>query len=346
MIDGHRRDAHPSPEVGDNALADAAVPEAAKVENTEPESQGSAAAAFAGAVQAIGRRFVAIGVKADQVTVVGVLLAVATGAVIGLGLFYVAVVLLTAGGLMDTLDGAVAKASGSASKRGAFFDSVSDRVADMFIFGGLAWYFIGGPGHDPGLAIIPFAILGVSNTISYERAKAESLGYSAKGGLMERAERLIALGIALLAHVVLVPLIVALLALCLATAVQRFVKVWRQAGDPAVVTHMAAAGAQGVFGGVPGLKGLRPARVESRWRAWRDASSDPTRQRRRVAVASRARSRRREEPLSIRLRRAFESELAGARATTRLATRSARARTERRRQDGKPVGRHRAGDGH
>ena len=124
---------------------------------------------------------------------------------IGTGRFWVGVVLLTVGGLMDTLDGVVAKAAGTASKRGAFFDSVADRVADALIFGGMAWYLASG--HDPRLALLPFAILGVSAVISYERAKAESLGYDAKGGLMERAERLILLGIALALHVILVPLL-------------------------------------------------------------------------------------------------------------------------------------------
>ena len=42
---------------------------------------------------------------------------------------------------MDTLDGVVAKAAGTASSRGAFLDSVADRLADGLIFGGLCFYF-------------------------------------------------------------------------------------------------------------------------------------------------------------------------------------------------------------
>ena len=114
---------------------------------------------------------------------------------------------------MDTLDGHVAKAAGTASARGAFFDSVADRVADSLIFGGLAWYFI--RAHDANAALVPIGILAVSNLVSYQRAKAESLGFSAHGGIMERAERLIFLGvtlfIAFFAPVVLVPLLLTLL---------------------------------------------------------------------------------------------------------------------------------------
>ena len=310
---------------------------------------------FVRLLKAIGPWLAKRGVQADHVTVVGMLLAAVTGVVIGVGQFYLAIALITIGGLMDTLDGAVAKAAGTSSKRGAFFDSVSDRVADMFIFGGLAWYFAAGPGHDPKMVVIPFAILGVSNTISYERAKAESLGYVAKGGLMERAERLIALGVVLLFHIVLVPLLLVLLALCVVTGVQRFFKVWAQASDPAHEANSLAAATAG-HGAGPALRGRREPRVESRWRTWRDANGGATR-RQRVAVASRARSRRREEPLSIRLRQAFQTERAGVRATSRssgsgasgraarAATSSGRARAERRRQGAESSFRRRLGSG-
>ena len=65
--------------------------------------------------------------------------------------------------------------------------------------------------------------------VSYMRAKAESLGYDAKGGLMERAERFIVLAFGLLFSEILIPVLWVMLALSLVTAVQRFVKVWRQA---------------------------------------------------------------------------------------------------------------------
>ena len=65
--------------------------------------------------------------------------------------------------------------------------------------------------------------------ISYQRAKAESLGLDAKGGLMERAERIIALCIGLLFPFLLIPMLWVMLVLTAVTAVQRFVKVWKQA---------------------------------------------------------------------------------------------------------------------
>ena len=67
------------------------------------------------------------------------------------------------------------------------------------------------------------------SVISYERAKAESLGLSAKGGLMERAERIICLCLGLLFPPLLIPIMWVMLGLTTITAVQRFIKVWKQA---------------------------------------------------------------------------------------------------------------------
>jgi CDP-diacylglycerol---glycerol-3-phosphate 3-phosphatidyltransferase len=344
MIDGRRGRSDDASEADPLEPSDPSDPSDAAPAQEPVGAVERSRAGVTRSLRAIGPRVVSMGVKADHVTVVGMLVAAATGVVLGLGHLFLAAVLLTVGGLMDTLDGAVAKAAGTSSKRGAFFDSVSDRIADMFIFGGLAWYFAAGPGHDPRLALIPFAILGVSNTISYERAKAESLGYVAKGGLMERAERLILLGVSLLLHVVLVPLLLVLLGLCVFTASQRFFKVWQQASRPADA-GTAPVGAGGALSGIGGVRARRPARVESRWRAWRDVTAAPGDARRRVTVASRARSRRRAEPLSIRLRQAFQTERTGARTTTRTATGSGRARSERRRQGAESSFRRRLGSG-
>jgi len=344
MIDGRRGRSDDSSEVDELEPSDPATPSDAAPQHHASSAAERSRAGISRTLHAIGPRVVSMGVKANHVTVLGMLVAGVTGVVLGLGHLFLAAVLLTVGGLMDTLDGAVAKAAGTSSKRGAFFDSVSDRIADMFIFGGLAWYFAAGPGHDPKLSLIPFAILGLSNTISYERAKAESLGYVAKGGLMERAERLILLGVALLLHVVLVPLLLVLLGLCAVTASQRFFKVWQQASRPAVAGTSTVVVAD-TSAGLVGVRVRRPARVESRWRAWRDASAAPDRTRRRVTVVSRARSRRRAEPLSIRLRQAFQTARTGSRTTTRTATGSGRARSERRRQGAESSFRRRLGSG-
>jgi CDP-diacylglycerol--glycerol-3-phosphate 3-phosphatidyltransferase len=173
------------------------------------------------------------GIKADHLTVVGMLMAGATALAIANGALRGALLLLVLTGIPDMLDGAVAKASGAASPRGSFFDSVADRVSDALLLGGVSWYLAGEYGGH--LAVLPLAVLGATMLISYERAKAEALGFDARGGLMERGERFVLLGFGLLFDSLLVGVLWLMLALTVVTAVQRFVKVWRQAGAPQVV---------------------------------------------------------------------------------------------------------------
>ena len=77
--------------------------------------------------------------------------------------------------------------------------------------------------------ILPMAVMALSMWISYMRAKAESLGFDAKGGIMERAERILVLAFGLLFPQLLIGTLWVMLALTGVTAGQRFVKVWRQA---------------------------------------------------------------------------------------------------------------------
>jgi CDP-diacylglycerol--glycerol-3-phosphate 3-phosphatidyltransferase len=181
----------------------------------------------------VGHTLQRMGVTADMLTATGLISATATAVSVATGHLHLAIVLLILTGLHDLLDGPVAKASGTSSVRGAFFDSVTDRVSDALILGGVAWYLVSThPGH---LVLLPFAVLGATSLVSYQRAKAESLGISAKGGLMERAERMILLGIGFLAPSFLIPVLWVMLGLTMATAVGRFVKVWRLAEAPVPV---------------------------------------------------------------------------------------------------------------
>ena len=179
------------------------------------------------AVKPIGDRLRRTRLTPDHLTVVGLVVAVAAAVSIALGWLALGLLLVIMAALPDLLDGALAKASNTSSQRGAFFDSVVDRVTDSLLFGGVAWYFASN--ESSHMAILPLAVAAMSSVISYERAKAESLGLQAKGGLMERAERIILLCIGLLFPVILVAVMWVMLALVTVTAVQRFVKVWKQA---------------------------------------------------------------------------------------------------------------------
>jgi CDP-diacylglycerol--glycerol-3-phosphate 3-phosphatidyltransferase len=216
----------------------------------------------------VGRRLQRLGVTADMLTATGLVSAAATAVAVGSGHLHLAIVLLIITGLHDLLDGPVAKASGTSSMRGAFFDSVTDRVADALILGGVAWYLVSThPGH---LVLLPFAVLGASTLVSYQRAKAESLGISARGGLMERAERMILLGIGFLSPLFLIPVLWVMLGLTMVTAVSRFAKVWRLAEAPVTVAvprrHRRERSADRVAARAAGRK---ESASLSRWRARR-----------------------------------------------------------------------------
>jgi len=179
------------------------------------------------AVRPLGALLVKTRLSPDQLTVMGLVVGGAAAVAIALGHLLVGLFLVILAGLPDLLDGALAKASETSSERGAFFDSTVDRVTDALLFGGVGWYFT--RTESPQMVMLPFAVLAVAQIISYQRAKAESLGLEAKGGLMERAERVVLLCVGLAIPVLLIPVLWLMLALSAATAVQRFVKIWRQA---------------------------------------------------------------------------------------------------------------------
>jgi CDP-diacylglycerol---glycerol-3-phosphate 3-phosphatidyltransferase len=196
------------------------------------------------------------GITADVLTATGLVSATITALLVAGGHLHLAIIFLIITGMHDLFDGPVAKAAGTASVRGAFFDSVTDRIADAVLMCGVAWYLIDrNEGH---LVLLPMAILAVTALVSYERAKAESLGLAAKGGLMERAERMFLLGVGFLSAVILVPVLWVLFTLITLTAVARFVKVWNAASGRDEVIRRR-------------IEAWREGRVDSRWRAWRES---------------------------------------------------------------------------
>jgi CDP-diacylglycerol--glycerol-3-phosphate 3-phosphatidyltransferase len=217
----------------------------------------------------VGRVLVRTGITADVLTIFGLVMSVVTAVAVGSGHLIYGILLLFPTGLPDLFDGPVAKAAGTASIRGAFFDSVADRVSDAFLFGGVSWYLAAH--HDGQLVLLPFAILALTALISYQRAKAELLGLSAKGGLMERAERFILLGLCFIAAAIspsaMVPALWVFFGLISATAIGRFVRVWKEAEGP---VRAPSVRPQRVVATERALARRRAARVDSRWRTWRE----------------------------------------------------------------------------
>jgi CDP-diacylglycerol--glycerol-3-phosphate 3-phosphatidyltransferase/CDP-diacylglycerol--inositol 3-phosphatidyltransferase len=186
-------------------------------------------------ISPVARLLLRLGVSPDAVTLVGTV-ATCTAALwfAPRGDLVVAALSVTLFALFDLLDGTMARMSGRVSMFGAFLDSTLDRIADAVVFGAVILYFAG-PGDSMFGAATALWCLVTGVSTSYARAKAESLGFTARVGIMERADRLVLLGIsAIAAQLTDEPLVLAwglalLGALSSLTVAQRIWVVRRQA---------------------------------------------------------------------------------------------------------------------
>jgi CDP-diacylglycerol--glycerol-3-phosphate 3-phosphatidyltransferase len=130
-------------------------------------------------------------ISPDAVTAVGTLgVSVSALALYPLGQLFWGTVAITAFIFSDVVDGIMARLAGRTGRWGSFLDSTLDRVQDVAVFAGIAFWFFGG-GGSPVVGVLAVACLALGNLVSYARAKAESLGFDANVGIAERAERLV-----------------------------------------------------------------------------------------------------------------------------------------------------------
>jgi CDP-diacylglycerol---glycerol-3-phosphate 3-phosphatidyltransferase len=141
----------------------------------------------------VAHLLIRLGVTPNLLTFVGTV-GVVTGALVFFprGELLIGVLVITAFVFGDLMDGYMARLTGQTSKFGSFWDSTLDRLADGAIFGGLALYFAG-PGDNYLYLCLALFNLVTGAVTSYARAKAESLGLHAKGGIAERADRLVSI---------------------------------------------------------------------------------------------------------------------------------------------------------
>jgi len=188
----------------------------------------------------VGQWFARAGLTANMATLIGLLLNAGVAAVIATGELRLGGVLLLFASAFDMVDGAIARATGSTSKFGGFFDSTIDRYSEVVVYLGLLiWLNRTGDDHV-GSVLILIAASGAL-LISYARARAEAIGYGASVGLVARPERVILLALCLIIDQPLW----ALWALAIAThvtAVTRIVHVWRLAEKDEKSAGGSAAG--------------------------------------------------------------------------------------------------------
>jgi CDP-diacylglycerol--glycerol-3-phosphate 3-phosphatidyltransferase len=181
----------------------------------------------------VARLFLRLGITPDQVTLVGTL-GVCAGALAFFprGELFWGVIVITAFVFSDNVDGVMARLAGRTSSWGSFLDSTLDRVGDAAVFGGLVLYFASE--DQQTLAAVALACLVGGAVVSYAKARAESLGYTADVGVAERADRLVAILLAAGLDGLGVPYVLAVVLWVLAvltafTVLQRMLVVRRQA---------------------------------------------------------------------------------------------------------------------
>lgn len=183
------------------------------------------------------RALLKTGITPNTLTTVGAVLIGLSAVAYGIGHMHWGGILLLVSGIIDTLDGSVARLSHTTTKWGAFYDSTLDRIGDGALFIGLASWMIYAPDIQFRELSIVACMLGIltSLLVSYMRARAESLGMDGKVGIAQRAERILGLGLTTIVFgsslraTPITAVIVILTALSLITVGQRFAHVRRQA---------------------------------------------------------------------------------------------------------------------
>jgi len=125
-------------------------------------------------------------ISPNLITVVSLLMCAATGAAAGIGALGAAAWLYAVAGILDILDGRVARLGNKQTPAGALLDSVADRWGELFVFAGYTWFL-----RDTLWLLAVLGAFGGSVMVSYTRARAEGLGVALSTGIMQRAERIV-----------------------------------------------------------------------------------------------------------------------------------------------------------
>jgi CDP-diacylglycerol---glycerol-3-phosphate 3-phosphatidyltransferase len=173
-----------------------------------------------------------LGLTANRVTIIGFVIVSTAAVLIGTGNLLIGAAVLTAGSLLDAVDGALARASGGTTPFGGFLDSTLDRAAEAALYAGVVAYFLNTAEQPTGPVVLAFVALAGSFLVSYTRARAEAMGLTASVGLAPRVERLVLIvaGIALAGlgfGIGLIGALAVIAVLSVATTVQRIWHVQR-----------------------------------------------------------------------------------------------------------------------
>jgi CDP-diacylglycerol--glycerol-3-phosphate 3-phosphatidyltransferase len=136
---------------------------------------------------ALGR----LGLTPNALTIIGFLGTCLAALAAGYQQWVLAGVLVLGFGIFDLFDGALARATGRASKFGAFLDSTLDRLGENLVLAGVA--FGCSQGQFPMGVLAAVLAIALASVVTYARAKAEVIGLQGEVGVAPRPERLVIL---------------------------------------------------------------------------------------------------------------------------------------------------------
>ena len=175
---------------------------------------------FHGLLNSVGGFLLKLGIRADFLTVLGILGNIIAAFFISRGNLVLGGVFVVLTGPLDALDGTLARMQKDLKPFGALFDSVADRISESVIMLGLLVYFLE-QDNRLGCVLVLVALVG-SLMVSYVRARAQSLGSDPKLGILTRVERYIVTSLFLL----LAQPIAGLLILAIFTHVTVVQRIW------------------------------------------------------------------------------------------------------------------------
>jgi CDP-diacylglycerol--glycerol-3-phosphate 3-phosphatidyltransferase len=144
---------------------------------------------FKGVIDPIASLFIKMGLKPNTITALGFILTILAAYFTATGRFLIAGLILLVGAPLDVVDGSMARLRGEPTRFGGFIDSVTDRYSELVLLLGLLFYYV--QQQSLSACLLTFIAAAGSVMVSYTKARAESLGFTAKVGLLTRVERMI-----------------------------------------------------------------------------------------------------------------------------------------------------------
>lgn len=178
------------------------------------------------------RLAIALRLTPNTITVIGLFITIVAAVLVANDQLLVGAAILTAGSLLDAVDGALARATDGGTPFGGFLDSTLDRAGEAILYIGIGAWLLAAL-DQPALPMLALMVaLAGSFLVSYAHARAQGIGFAANVGLAPRTERLVIViagvalaGLGLSAGLIAALVIVAVLTV--ATVIQRILHVWR-----------------------------------------------------------------------------------------------------------------------